>query len=346
MKKIALKLILAILFVAASNVKAQTSSTPALDYMNQMSEICDGMKNETWQYLKAVTRGKGARKVEKKRIQLIEKTGELKSQVRAIKAFTIEGAYKKAVLDYLQMHYTVLKEDYDKILDMEDIAEQSYDAMEAYILAQELASEKLEEAFNELRAAQEVFAKANNINLIEGEGDKKSQKIKKASEALGYYNDVYLIFFKSYKQEAYIMDALSKGDVSALEQNINTMVTFNAEGLSKLDTLQHYNEDGSLKKITKEIFTYFDKEAKEYYPSMVNFFVAKDNFEKMTKLIESKKKNQRTKEDVENYNKAVETFNKEVNTYNKTNELANTGRQEIMQKWNKSVEEFFDRHSN
>lgn len=75
------------------------------------------------------------------------------------------------------MTYTVLKEDFDKILDMEDIAEQSYDFMEVYVLAKELA---------------------NNITLVEGEMDKKSQKINKASNVLEYYNDVYLIFFKSY----------------------------------------------------------------------------------------------------------------------------------------------------
>ena len=36
--------------------------------------------------------------------------------------------------------------------------------------------------------------------------------IRKASESLSYYNQVYLIFFKCYKQEAYVLDAMQRND--------------------------------------------------------------------------------------------------------------------------------------
>ena len=46
----------------------------------------------------------------------------------------------------MKMYYNVLNDDYSKIINMEEIAEQSYDAMEAYILAQEMVDKKPEEA--------------------------------------------------------------------------------------------------------------------------------------------------------------------------------------------------------
>lgn len=331
--------------ISSSFLKAQTTS-PALVYMQEMSTISSELKDETWQYLKAVTKGKGARKVEKKRMELIKEISIRKSEVSAKKPFTEDGAYKNAVKDYLQMTYTVLKEDFDKILDMEDIAEQSYDLMEAYILAKELANKKLDDAFEILTTAQEKFAVDNDITLVEGEMDKKSQKIDKASKALEYYNDVYLIFFKSYKQEAYILDAFVRADVNAMEQNISSMVAFNEEGVQKLKELENYNGDAGLKVAAKQVFSYFDEEAKTHYPSMVNFFVAKDNFEKAQKIIETTKKSKRTKEDVESYNESVATFNKEIKKYNETSELTNKGRAKILDYWNKEVDQFFDRHAN
>jgi hypothetical protein len=331
-------------FVSVSLV-AQ-SGNDALTYMQGMSAISEDLKGETWQYLKAVTRGKGARKVEKKRQELIHEVSVKKSVVRAMKAYSKDGQFKNAVLDYLEMTYTVLKEDFDKILDMEDISEQSYDAMEAYILAKEKANDKLDEAFEVLKHAQELFAANNNITLIEGEKDKKSKKIEKAGNAIEYYNDVYLIFFKSYKQEAYIIDAINRRDVNSLEQNISAMVEFNEEGNQKLSELENYNDDTALKNAAKEVFKYFDEEATKHYPSMVNYFVAKDNFEKVQKMMEAKKKKDRTQQDVDQFNEAVKKFNEEVAKYNVTNEITNQGREKTLGFWNKQVEDFFDRHAN
>ncbi len=346
MKFFELKLIaLLLLTIVNSNIKSQTANT-ALEYMQEMQLLSEDLKDETWQYLKAVTKGKGARKIDKKRQELIEEVSLKRSELRGKQSFTEDGIYKKAVLEYFDMTYTVLKEDYDKILDMEDIAEQSYDLMEAYILAKELAGKKMDEPFDKLKEGQKAFAQANNITLVEGESDKKSEKIKKAGNALEYYNDVYLIFFKSYKQEAYILDAMQRADVSSLEQNINTMVDFNKEGLTKLDELENYNGDASLKLAANKVFDYFNMEATKHYPSMVNYFVAKDNFEKIQKALEAKKKSKRTKDDIEQFNKAVETFNAEVNKYNETNKITNKGRADILAFWNKEVDNFFDQHTN
>ena len=47
--------------------------------------------------------------------------------------------YKNKVLKHMRLNESLLKHDYAKIVDMKTVAEQSYDLMEAYIVAQELA---------------------------------------------------------------------------------------------------------------------------------------------------------------------------------------------------------------
>lgn len=55
MKKVVLKICL-LLFVVTANVKAQAPGE-AVEYMNQMGNSFTELKDETWKYLKAVTRG-------------------------------------------------------------------------------------------------------------------------------------------------------------------------------------------------------------------------------------------------------------------------------------------------
>jgi hypothetical protein len=327
------------------NSQAQTENK-AVNYMNEVSVFTDELKNETWRYLRAVTRGKSDRKVEKKRQILISGIRTQKSEILRKREFAENCALKKAVVDYLDMSYTVLKEDFDKILDMEDIAEQSFDLMEAYITAKEMANKKLDKASEDLQKAEEAFAAENNITLIQAELDKKSLKIKKASDALEYYNDIYLIFFKSYKQEAYVLEAYSRSDINALEQNLNTLKEFNKEGLQKISELENYNGDASLKSAAKLLLNYYDQEASEHFPEIVDFYISKDNFEKLTKVMESKKKKDLTEDDVNNYNDAVKKYNKAVNEVNVVNETMNKQRARNTDLWNKQIEDYFARHTN
>ncbi len=97
--------------------------------------------------------------------------------------------------------------------------------MEAYMTAQERANEKLEAAFEVAVNPQKSFAADNNINLVSNDSDTED-KLEKASEVFKFYNKVYLVFYKPYKQEGYLLEAQNKGDINAMKQN--------QEALSKL----------------------------------------------------------------------------------------------------------------
>ncbi|HLV39610.1 S41 family peptidase [Xanthomarina sp.] len=96
MKKVVLNICL-VLFVATANVKAQAPGE-AVEYMNQMGNSFTELKDETWKYLKAVTRGQGARRVEKKRQQLIQEVRAKKNEVSKMTGFYSDNSLKNAVL--------------------------------------------------------------------------------------------------------------------------------------------------------------------------------------------------------------------------------------------------------
>ena len=345
MKKLTLSFLTLIILTSIQNPSyAQTNNT-AVGYLDEMSALLSELNGETWQYLKAITRGKGERKIENKRQNLINEIRNIKSEVGNKRPYQSDESLKNAVLEYLDISYIVLKEDYDKIFDMEEIAEQSYDMMEAYLMAQEKAGETLNNAWQQAVQAQNDFAFRHNITIIEGELDKISQRIIKASETLHYYNEVYLIFFKSFKQEAYVMEALEREDINALEQNNSTLALYAQEGIEKLKETESFHGDPNLKVTARKLLVFFQDEAEKDFPAMIDFFIKKDNFEKVQKILESKSEKNRTQQDIDQYNNAAKEYNIAVQNFNRIIELTNNKRDKYLEQWNRKTNEFFNKHS-
>jgi hypothetical protein len=320
-------------------------SQESVEHMNELSASFAELKNDTWKYLRTITKGKSARKSENKRIQLIEQYATQISVVEAMKPHEGDASLKEATLKYLNLSESVLLEDYENIVDMEAVAEESYDAMEAYILANKRANEKLTNAFEELKEVEKVYAANNNITLTESEKDRKSQKIEQAADMLNYYNKVYLIFFKVYKQEAYALVAQQTEDIAAFEQNVNALSIEADEALAKLDTMSAYNGDKEIIAAAKKAIEFYKNEAEKEFPKISDFYIKKDNFEKANEIMEAKKKKDRTQEDVDKFNKAVNEYNEAANSINQTNEDLNKARSKMLDEWNKSVEAFYKVHS-
>lgn len=325
------------------NFSAQTFNS-AVDYMNHIGEQYKQIVDDQWSYTSAVANDKSAKKIESKRQELINSNKKAQETIKKMPGYNGNTAYRDSVVSFLQLNYNVLKQDYEKIVDMEEVAEQSYDLMEAYLLAQEKASEKIKEASDMLSKEQEAFAKENDITLLEGEQSKKSKKLANASRMYKYYNKIYLIFFKCYKQEAYLLDALNKADVNAMEQNNNALAEYSEEGLAELKKMQAYDGDNSLMAAAVKMLEFYKNEASKEMPSIIDFFIKKDKFEKINEAFQAKKKNQRTQEDVDSYNKAVNDYNAATNAYNSANESLNGGRSKNLENWNNTAKKFTKKH--
>lgn len=302
-------------------------------------------RDDLWDYMRTAAKGKSARKVEKRRNELLKSTRSVKIDLMRMKPYEEDATLKEAAVTYMDLTYKILNEDYGKIVDLEEIAEESYDLMEAYLKAKELANDRLDEASDLLSDAQETFAASHNINLIEGEESKRDMKIRRASGVFEYYNQLYLIFFKSYKQEAYWLDAVNAQDVNAMVQNQGTLKKYAAEGLATLDTVRVYEADPSLINVTKDVLRFYVNEA-EKATDFSAFYLEQANMERLQKAIEAKPQNKRTKEDIDAYNQAVQSFNAKLNAFNQTNEQLNKERGKVLDNWNKTADKFVSKHVN
>lgn len=312
----------------------------AVQYMDHISKANQALAEKYLLYLSGMSHGKSARKVEKRRQEVLQAISDTKFSIMGMPPYKGDRTLKDTTVAYLKILNSVFNEDYGKIVNMEEIAEQSYDLMEAYMLAQEKANEKLQQASERQNEMQKKFAEKNNITLIESESASEA-KMKIAGAVMKHYDEVYLIFFKSYKQEAYLMDAVNQKNVNSIEQNINSLQSFSEQGLEKLKGLKGYNNDASLIIACRNLLNFYKEEAKKG-SAMTDFFLKAENFGKLKKQFDSKPGSKRTQQDVDQFNKAVKEINDAGNDYNAINNDLNKQRGKTLDGWNNAVKRYMD----
>jgi hypothetical protein len=158
-------------------VSAQEGSP--VDHMTQLSDKEELLRKKYLSYMSEVAHGERARKMEKRRAELVSSIQEVLRDAGKLRPYKGDASLRNAFIEYWNILLHIFKEDYHKIVDMEEVAEQSYDMMEAYLMAQEKAGEKLEQAYDKIPPAYETFAAKHNVTLTEGQQSKVSRKLEK-----------------------------------------------------------------------------------------------------------------------------------------------------------------------
>lgn len=321
-------------------LQAQKKYATAGEYMTNISQEFRKITEAYLFYNSEIAHTKKARAVEKSRMELISTVTNAKKRTAAMPAWQENTTFRDAAGEFFRIYEIVLKEDYEQIMNLEDIAEQSYDAMEAYMTVKDVASDKLNEANELVEQAQEKFAADFNINLVQGEDDKITKKAKEATEVNKYHRMVYLIFFKAYKQDAYLLEAQKNGDVSGMQQNQSTLLKVAEEQMKYLDTIPKFKGNASLKEACHNYLMFALKEAKE--ADYVSFFLEKEKFEETQKKFKAIAKP--NKEEVDEVNEAVTNYNNMVNKSNKDNINWNNARAKVLSEWNNESQNFISKN--
>lgn len=329
--------IAALLLHTGANAQNFETSGQYMDYIGKANEKVTAIYLS---YLSAVGHNKSARKVEKRRQEVTTAIFDTRFDIMGMPTWKGDRTYRDTTVAYFKLLYNVFNEDYAKIVNMEEIAEQSYDAMEAYMLAQEKASEKLAEATERQKRVQKVFADKYGITIVDTESELDA-KSKQASALMKHNSEVYLIFFKANKQEAYLMDAVAKKNIAAAEQSLNALQKFAAEGAQKLKALQGYNGDPGLINACAAALQFYEAEA-EKAKFYTEFMLKEEAFAKLKKSFDTRPSSQRTQKDIDEFNKGVKDYNDAINAYNSNNNALNKEREKALANWNNTVKKYLD----
>lgn len=314
----------------------------ASEYLDFLGKEQTAISKSMWNYTKAVAHSKQDRTIRGKRNVLIKTVERAILKIKKAPGYDGDN-YKNKVLKQLTFNLDLLNHDYAKIVDMKEVAEQSYDLMEAYMLAQELADKKMEEAQQQYEVDFYAYAEKHNISILESDTD-LGKKMKISNKVFKHYNEMYLTYFKVYINEVYLLDALKTSDVGAIEQSANALAETANEGLEKLATLEVYKGDKSIINITKELFDFFKDEAENETPKLIDFLLLNENFETIKTTLDKTPERKRTKKQIDNYNEQVKLLNKGVKDYNEVNADLNKKRGILINKLNIANERFLAKH--
>lgn len=344
MKKAIIKFLAILVWISICSLGQAQQFQSAGDYLNFMNNQQIEILKASMSYNSAINHNKSARKVENRRKELLQTIAAAKQKVQAMAPYKGDQALRDSLAKYYEMTYHVYNDDYGQIVDLEEVSEQSYDKMEAYFKAQDLAGDKLDEANSFVNEQWKTFAQRNKINLIDTKDD-LSKKIEATGKVNKYHREIFLIMFKSSNQEKYMIEAMNNKDINALEQNKNNLAKYADEGLKKLATVKPLAGDYSLSNVCKQILMFYQAECKTFVPLKLDYLVKEDNFNKMKKAFDLKNESERTKEDIDAYNKVVNELNAAVNKSNAVNKTNNEKRKTLMDSWNNTSKTFLDKHT-
>lgn len=323
-------------------VAAAQDNSPVTS-LNQINQAMSKVSEKYLAYIsfKAHNNNK-VKKAEKKRDAYLEQISQSRYDIANVAYYKGDKSLHEAATSYLKLTSDVMNENYSKVVNLEDIAEQSYDNMEAYLLLQKSINDKMSEAYDNQSKQVDIYCKKYNIELIKDESD-LGRKMKKLDEVTDYENKIYLIFFKCSVQETSLMEAIEKKNITSIEQIKSAMVKYADEGLAKLDTTKGYNGDLSLKNSCRSALEFFKKEA-EKTAVITDYYMKEEAFEKIKKNFESNPSAKSDKAEIDKYNKAVNEINSASKQYNQTNQALNQTRKNMYDNWNNAVNTYMDRN--
>ncbi len=345
MKKLILPFFLLIvtLSVSVTRVKAQSATDDAGTYMAAITNAETDMNRTYMAYVSTAAHSSRKRKIERLRVQTVVSITDCRYKITELPLYKGDNSFRQSSLNYVLLCYKVFNEDYAHIVNMEDIAEQSYDAMQAYLLLQEATNDTLKVAMARMAKAQQDFAAKYNIKLV----DQKTElddKMDAADKLSKYHDKVYLLFFKCSWEDEQLTGAVNKKSITAIEQARNALDKYALEGMAALDTLRAFESDPSLSVACKQALAFYKKEAETQMPQVTDFFLKEENFDKIKKAMDAKG-DSRTQQDVDTYNKAVNDMNAGADKYNQVNADLNNGRSQVIKNWNDTDKSFLDTHT-
>jgi hypothetical protein len=331
--------------IAASHhlCSAQSLTTSATGYLASINQEFYKISQEVMSYVSASSHGKSPKKVEKQRLELLNQLKAAEKNIRKMRPFDNQSTLRDSVIEYLSISYSLFNEDYSKIIDMEEVAEQSYNQMEAYMLAKEMAGKKSDQALMRVNGQFESFAKKYNIQLSDNKSE-LSKKMETANKVMTHYNQTYLIFFKSYKDEAFLTESFRTNDIGLQEQKREALLLSSSEGLAKIGPLASFKNDQTLKFACQQLLNFYKDEAQTKVPVLIDFHLKKENFDKISKAFEDKKQEERTKKDIDNYNNAVKEINSALQKANLLSDELNKKRKQLLDNWNRVSDQFLHTH--
>lgn len=314
-------------------------------YFAQINSSQDDMNRQYMIFMSISAHKKKERKINRAKQNTLESMIKCRHKLVDMPAFEADDSLRKAAINYVQVCIDVFNEDYDHLVNLEEISEQSIDKMEAYINLRKQVNIKTSQAALNFNNAELYFAKKFNLHLIEETSDLGKQ-LMTAAHLNHYLTDIHFIFFKCGWEEFQMTKAVNNHNVLEIEQARTALLKYSQEGLSALtsDSLRNFEKDTTLSNACKRLLTFYVKLTQIDIPKLESFWLDDENQQKIKSSITSKQSNYKTKEDMQAYDMATKKMDANKKNLQDLIDRINSKHKDNIENWNTAESDFEDQH--
>ncbi|MBD2769019.1 hypothetical protein IC235_14090 [Hymenobacter sp. BT664] len=206
-----------LLVVAGFSASAQTFSDP-VSYNNAIVNEQIDLLKKNLRYISKAAHSENDRKIENRRLEVVEQNKVAIAKLQHMPAYKGNNELRATALTAFKTMLQVYSADYKQVNSLATTRTQSFEAMQQYFDAQEVAGQKLAVVDDSVNAAQKRFAKQFGLGL---EASKESARLaeytRQVSAVNHYQHQVFLPYFRVQKASAQLTDALNAQDAAAFE---------------------------------------------------------------------------------------------------------------------------------
>ncbi|MBC8083852.1 MAG: hypothetical protein H7Z21_11625, partial [Hymenobacter sp.] len=212
--QLATALLLAALTLRAA---AQTPADPA-SYNNAIVNEQIDLLKKNLRYISKAAHSENDRKIEARRLEVVEQNKIAVAKLQRMAAFKGNTELRATALTAFKTMLEVYSADYKQVNALAATRTESFEAMQRYFDAQEVAGRKLAVADDSVNAAQKRFAKQFGMSIETSKESAKLAEYTRQVSAVNHYQHlVFLPYFRVQKSSARLTDALNAQDATAFE---------------------------------------------------------------------------------------------------------------------------------
>ena len=328
--------------ISITESKSQDFSTPH-EYLNYILENENIVALDMWDYIKTSAHSNRDKKIQRKKNTLTETIRDVSRKISLMPPFEGDVSLRDSVVVFFNRSISILNGDFSEVEKLELEANNSYQAMKKYLDAQSKANEKYSEANGKILEQIDFFAQNNGIELVV-DNSKLGANLTISNIIYDYYNELYLIFFRGYIEDNFIIDAVNNQDTTELKTHIDSLTTAYTVGQFDIKNINGYNGDYSLKLACQNALNHYKREATLHLPKIMKFFRVNAELQKVKTEYEAISENDLTQDDNNKYNFTISKYNTAIKEYNIAIDAMNKDLLENYKQWTKAVEKFMKKH--
>jgi hypothetical protein len=281
--------VLSAVLCAASPAVAQQFPDPG-KYFEYINAHHGAIVNKNMEYIQYAVHSNDLMEIEEKRMELITQIAESILNVRKTPPYEEDSKMKDELESVLKEYLESFRIDFNEVNILKKESQNSYEAMEAYLNAQDEAEKKIAQAAERFKEAQIAFAAKHNITLIESE---KNTEVDQLNRLNRYQRVVFLKYFKISKKAAEFDDAMQNKDEPLMKKNLAELLDDCKKELKTLQLMPDFNGDTDYRDSAIKLVRFYLDLAENGYKTMMDVTL----------------KESLSEEDVDAYNKVIQHFN-------------------------------------